>query len=189
VFVGLEPPDPPLTDGVITLRLPDPTRDALTVPLISGDPEIRRWILGGAPTAPTDPEALFDDQLERWRRGSDAIFSIDVVGQEQRVGVARVLFGLVDPFGFAEVGYFLLPAGRGRGYATRTVSLLARWVFDDLHIGRLQARTHGENIASQRVLERVGFQREGVARSGHVLPVSGERIDTVIWSLLPGELQ
>jgi hypothetical protein len=38
------------------------------------------------------------------------------------------------------------------------------------------------------VLERVGFRREGVARAGHVLPVSGKRIDTVMWSRLPGEV-
>jgi RimJ/RimL family protein N-acetyltransferase len=189
VFVGLKPPDPPLTDGVVTLRVPDPERDTSTLQLISADSEIRRWILGGAPATPTDPRTVFADQFERWNRGSDAIFSIDAVGHEQRVGVVRVLFGLVDPFDFAEVGYFLLSEGRGRGYATRAVKLVARWVLDDLAVGRLQARTDLDNVASQRVLERVGFQREGLARSGHVLPVSGERIDTVMWSLLPGELQ
>jgi ribosomal-protein-alanine N-acetyltransferase len=61
--------------------------------------------------------------------------------------------------------------------------------FNDLGIGRIQARTHPDNVASQAVLERVGFQREGLARSAHVLPVSGERIDCIMWSLLPGELR
>jgi RimJ/RimL family protein N-acetyltransferase len=186
VLAGLAPPDPPLGDGVVTLRLPDPDRDAPTLAVFNADPAIRRWSLGGTP-APTDPNAFFAAQLERWRRGTDAIFSIDAVGHEQRVGIARVMFGLVDPFGFAEVGYILLPDGRGQGYATRTVRLLAQWVFDDLGIGRLQARTGVDNTASHRVLERVGFQREGVARAPHVLPVSGERIDCVMWALLPGD--
>jgi RimJ/RimL family protein N-acetyltransferase len=66
--------------------------------------------------------------------------------------------------------------------------VLAQWTFDDLQIGRLQAGTSVGNGASQRVLKRVGFQREGLARAAHVLPVSGERIDCVMWSLLPGEL-
>jgi RimJ/RimL family protein N-acetyltransferase len=111
------------------------------------------------------PRTFFAGQLERWRRGTDAIFSIDATGHQQRVGIARVMFGLLDPFGFAEVGYILLPGGRGQGYATRAVRLLARREFDDLGIGRLQARTDVDNGASQRVLERVGFQREGVARA------------------------
>jgi RimJ/RimL family protein N-acetyltransferase len=183
----LRPPDPPLTDGVVTLRLPDAERDAPTLPVIAGDPEIQQRILGGIPP-PFDPDEVFPQQLERWRNGTDAFFSVDAVGHEHRVGVTRVLFGLVDPFDFAEIGYFLLPAGRGRGYATRTVRLLVSWVFDDLGIGRIQARTERDNVASQRVLERVGFRREGVARGGHVLPVSRERIDTLMWSLLPGDL-
>jgi RimJ/RimL family protein N-acetyltransferase len=99
------------------------------------------------------------------------------------------MFGLVDPFGFAEIGYILFPDGRGRGYATRTVRLVADWVLGDLGLGRLQARTSLGNVASERVLERVGFRREGLARSGFVLPVSREWVDTTMWSLLPGDVR
>jgi RimJ/RimL family protein N-acetyltransferase len=113
--------------------------------------------------------------------GTNAVFSIDAVGQAERVGVIRVLFGLVDPFGFAEVGYIMERHRRGHGYATRAARLVAHCVLDGLKIGRLQARTHTDNAASQLVLERVGFQREGLARSAHVLPVSGARIDCVMW--------
>jgi RimJ/RimL family protein N-acetyltransferase len=185
VLAGLKPPDPPLTDGVVTLRLPD-ERDRAAMQEVP-DPEIVRFILGDAPETP-DPEEAFARYREWWRAGTNAFFSIDAVGHEERVGVARVLFGLADPFGFAEVGYIFRPAGRGHGYATRTVRLLAQWVFESLGLGRLQARTHLDNFASQHVLERVGFQREGVARSGSVLPVTGERIDVAMWSLLPADL-
>jgi len=116
VLEGLAPPDPPLSDGVVTLRLPDVERDAETMIAISEDPEIRRWILGGRPER-TDPHEALEGQLERWRNRTDAIFSIDAVVHEQRVGLLRVLFGLVNPFGFGELGYSLLPQGRGRGYA------------------------------------------------------------------------
>jgi RimJ/RimL family protein N-acetyltransferase len=180
---ALAPPDPPLSDGVVTLRLPDVNRDAQTATAISEDPEIQRWIFGGPPE-PTDPKAAIQRQLEMWRNRTDAVFSIDAVGHEERVGVLRVLFGLVNPFGFAELGYSLLPEGRGRGYATRAVRLVAEWVFDELGIGRLQARTAVGNTASERVLGRAGFQREGIARSGCMLPVTGVRHDVTMWSLL-----
>ena len=182
---GLQPPEPPLTDGVVTLRVPDEGRDAASLRHFA-DPEIVRWILGG-PARPEDLAAVFAQQREWWRAGTDAAFSIEAAGHDERVGVVRVMFGLLDPFGFAEIGYILFPPGRGRGYATSAVRLVAHWVFDDLGIGRLQARVTPANVASQRVLERVGFQREGLARSAHVLPVSRERIDCVMWSLLPGE--
>ena len=181
----LRPPDPPLSDGVVTLRVPDPGRDAASLRHFD-DPEIMRWILGGPPQI-ADPAAVIAQQLDWWQNGSDAIFSVDAQGHDERVGLTRVMFGLVEPFGFAEVGYIFFPHGRGQGYATRTVGLVAAWVFE-LGVGRLQARTSLDNAASERVLERVGFQREGVARSGFVLPVSGERVDTTMWSLLPGDL-
>ena len=187
MLAGLQPPDPPLSDGVVTLRVPDPVRDAPSLERFAADAEIARWIFGGTPAA-VDPRDVFDKQLAMWERGSDAVFSIDVEGRSERIGVTRALFGLLDPFGFAEIGYYLLADARGQGYASRTVRLLAGWLLDDLHIGRIQARVHTENVASQRVLERVGFRREGIARSAFVLPVSRERHDCVMFSLLPGEL-
>jgi RimJ/RimL family protein N-acetyltransferase len=185
VLAGLTPPDPPLTDGVVTLRLPH-ERDIRAMQDVP-DPEIVRFIFGGTPTPP-DTAAVLERYRGWWSAGTNAFFSVDAVGHEERVGITRVLLGLADPFGFAEIGYIFRPAGRGHGYATRTVRLLAGWVFDVLELGRIQARTHLDNVASQRVLERVGFQREGVARSGHVLPVTGERIDVLMWSLLPSDL-
>ncbi len=189
MFRGLQPPDPPLSDGVVALRPPGGAEDAATLTLFAADEEIRRWIYGGTPggDAP-QPEEVFARQLERWQSGSDAFFSIDAVGHPQRVGLARVLFGLYVPYGFAEIGYFLLADGRGHGYATRSVRLLADWVLRDLGVTRLQARTHPENPASERVLERVGFKREGLARAGYLFPVSGEYADAQMWSLLPSDL-
>jgi RimJ/RimL family protein N-acetyltransferase len=185
VSPGLQPPDPPLTDGVVTLRVPDAERDTSSLRHFA-DPEIVRWLLGGPPQ-PSSPAATFAQQLQWWRDGTNAVFSIDAGGHDERVGLIRVMLGLVEPFGFAEIGYILFPEGRGRGYATRTVRLVAGWVFDVVGVGRLQARTSLGNVASERVLERSGFTREGVARSGFVLPVSREWVDTTMWSLLPGE--
>ena len=184
--LSLQPPDPPLSDGVVTLRVPDPERDADSLRHMD-DPEIVRWIFGGRPFV-TDPLAAIAQQRDLWEDGTNAVFSVDAVGHDERVGVTRVMFGLAEPFGLAEIGYIFFPHGRGHGYATRTVALIAGWVFE-LGVGRLQARTSLENVASERVLERVGFQREGVARSGFMLHVSREWVDTTMWSLLPGDLR
>jgi RimJ/RimL family protein N-acetyltransferase len=181
---ALLPPDPPLSDGVVTLRVPEPDRDAASLRHFD-DPEIVRWILGGPPQV-ADPESAIAER-EAWH-DTAAVFSVDAVGHDERVGLIRVMFGLHEPFGFAEIGYIFFPPGRGQGYATRAVRLVAGWAFG-IGVGRLQARTSLGNVASERVLERMGFQREGVARSGFVLPLSGEWVDTTMWSLLPGELR
>jgi RimJ/RimL family protein N-acetyltransferase len=89
--------------------------------------------------------------------------------------------------GCAAVGYWLGPGARGRGAATQAVRLLARWAFDELGLARLELTCGPDNEASQHVAERCGFSPEGLLRS-HV-PFKGARRDSVIYSLLPGELQ
>jgi RimJ/RimL family protein N-acetyltransferase len=64
---------------------------------------------------------------------------------------------------------------------------LARFGFGELGLGRLELLTDPDNVASQRVAEKVGFRREGVLRS-HLLHRDGRRRDSVMFSLLPGEL-
>jgi [ribosomal protein S5]-alanine N-acetyltransferase len=89
--------------------------------------------------------------------------------------------------GRAGIGYWLAPQARGRGVATHAVRLICGWAFEDLRLARLELTCGPDNVASQRVAERCGFTREGVLRSH--LPFKGGRRDTVIFSLLPGELR
>jgi RimJ/RimL family protein N-acetyltransferase len=58
---------------------------------------------------------------------------------------------------------------------------------DELGVERLELTTDPDNRRSQRVAEAVGFRREGVLRS-HLRHPDGRRRDSVMYSLLPGEL-
>ena len=86
--------------------------------------------------------------------------------------------------GQAEIGYWLFPQTRGRGTATQAARFLAEYGFS-LGFERIEARVFTGNTASERVLERAGFTREGVLRS---LPRRrGGRADMTLYSLLRGE--
>jgi RimJ/RimL family protein N-acetyltransferase len=86
--------------------------------------------------------------------------------------------------GQAEIGYWLFLHARGRGTATKTARFLAEYGFS-LGLQRIEARVFAGNTASERVLERAGFTREGVIRS---MPMrSGGRADQTLFSLLPDE--
>lgn len=85
------------------------------------------------------------------------------------------------------IGYWCARETRGRGATTRALRLLCRHGLDALALERLELVTDPENIASQRVAEKVGFRREGVLRS-HIRHPDGRRRDSVMFSLLPGEL-
>ena len=83
-----------------------------------------------------------------------------------------------------EIGYFVLPHARRRGVATMIARLLSQHAFS-LGIERVAAYVNVGNTASERVLERAGFTREGVVRS--MPKPDGRRIDKTLFSLLPGE--
>jgi RimJ/RimL family protein N-acetyltransferase len=86
--------------------------------------------------------------------------------------------------GIIEIGYFVLPAARGRGVATTIARLLAEQAFS-LGVQRVAAYVNVGNTASERVVERAGFTREGIVRS--MPKPDGRRVDKTLFSLLPGE--
>jgi [ribosomal protein S5]-alanine N-acetyltransferase len=87
----------------------------------------------------------------------------------------------------ADLGYWLLPAGRHHGYATRGVRLVSWWAFTALPVARVQLWTEPENTPAQSVAERSRFVREGVLRSFRTRR-DGRRFDAVFYSLLPSDL-
>ena len=62
---------------------------------------------------------------------------------------------------------------------------MARWAVTDAGLARVEALVEPDNIASQRVLEKAGFRREGLLRS--YLVFDRQRADAFIYSLLPSD--
>lgn len=178
--MSLEPPDPPLSDGVITLR-PLDERDLPAIERAAGDAEISRWFdLPGR--SPADYLAA---KRERWAEGTGASFAIcDAARPGTCLGH---IFVERDDDGRGSVGYWVLEDGRGKGRATRAVRLTASWALPELRLARLQLHTDPGNVASQRVAERAGFTREGVLRA-YDARRDGTRADAVVYSLLPQDL-
>jgi RimJ/RimL family protein N-acetyltransferase len=172
----LSPPDPPLDDGVVSLR-PLDERDLQVIERALADGEIARWLDN---TGLSPPDVLARTAA-LWHRAEGATFAI--LDDDACVGSIWLNLG---PSGRAGVGYWLLPEARGRGLVTRALALVVRWAFADLGVQRLSLLADPRNAASIRVAERAGFLREGVLRSW--VEVNGERVDHVSFSLLPDDL-
>jgi ribosomal-protein-alanine N-acetyltransferase len=63
--------------------------------------------------------------------------------------------------GIVEIGYSIVPARRRRGYARDATNALVVWAFEQPGVLSVVAGTDRDNIASQKVLEAVGFERTG----------------------------
>ena len=179
-------PVPPLADGVVSLR---PWREADVPGKLAAfsDPVVQRFSWRTAPYTEADAWNSFAEQEEARVRGEELNFALVEPDEQNAVLGGESLYEVRLNQGCASVGYWLGPAGRGRGVATHSVRLLAGWAFAKLGLARLELTCGPDNEASQRVAERCGFTREGLLRS-HV-PFKGARRDSVIYSLLPGELR
>ncbi len=85
----------------------------------------------------------------------------------------------------ASMGYCFDDAVWGQGYATEAGGALLQWGFDSLELNRVQAETDTRNVASSRVLEKLGFVREGTLREDCV--VNGEVSDSWVFGLIKRE--
>jgi RimJ/RimL family protein N-acetyltransferase len=169
-----------LRDGDLVLR---PWREDDVPAMVAGcnDPEVAHWI----PTIP-HPYTV-EDALAFIRgevRGDHDAMAIELDGEV----VGGIGLGLNSHGYRGSMGYWIAASARGRGICTRALRLLARHALDDLQLQSVQIVTDPDNVASQRVAEKVGFQREGVLRA-HLRHPDGRIRDSVMFSLLPGELR
>jgi RimJ/RimL family protein N-acetyltransferase len=84
-----------------------------------------------------------------------------------------------------EIGYVLAPSERGKGYCTEAVKIILDYLFLSKGIIRIQAHTDVRNMASQKVLQNVGFKREGTIRKS--VFARGEWRDRYLFSILREE--
>jgi ribosomal-protein-alanine N-acetyltransferase len=85
------------------------------------------------------------------------------------------------------MGYWIGEPHAGQGYMTRAVRAVSTYAVSDLHLRRIEAACLPTNEPSRRLLERVGFQREGYARQ--YLCIAGRWEDHLLYALLPGDLR
>jgi len=105
-------------------------------------------------------------------------------GSDRLIG-ALTFFSLHSDQLRAEIGYSLSPAFQGRGLATEALRCGLAYAFDELGLLRVEADIDPRNEPSWRLLERVGFQREGLLRQRW--RVNGEVCDSAFYGLLADE--
>jgi RimJ/RimL family protein N-acetyltransferase len=87
--------------------------------------------------------------------------------------------------GCVGIWYMLIPKERRKGYGSEAVRIMVDYLFLSREIVRIQAETHPDNIASQKVLEKSGFTMEGLIRKSFFS--RGRYRDTAMWSILREE--
>ncbi|GAA0314821.1 GNAT family N-acetyltransferase [Kineococcus aurantiacus] len=156
--------------------------DVEAVHAYAGDPEVCRYTDWG-PNTPAQSRAFIDEMLAAsdleqldsmtWAvaiagAGAGSVVgacSVTVTSREHRRGV---------------MGYVLARAHWGRGYATEAAAAVLGFAREELGLARVEATCRPGNVASQRVLAKIGMQQEGLLRS-HML-IRGRREDSLLFA-------
>jgi RimJ/RimL family protein N-acetyltransferase len=148
------------------------------------DPEIPRWIPWiPVPYSREHAETYVQQCLE----AGDDRYPFAIADAATGGAVGSIDLRLNTHFYRGHVGYWVAAPARGRGVCTAALRVLSGWALQEFELQRLELITDPENLASQRVAEKVGYRREGVLRA-HLRHPDGRIRDSVMFSLLPGEL-
>jgi ribosomal-protein-alanine N-acetyltransferase len=151
----------------VELRLPEPGDAQAFLDLVLRNRDHFR------PYEPRRPPSYFTlggqrEQIAAAQRQAELgeRFEFGIFEREPRALVGRISLGGISRGALqnAYLGYGVDLDHGGRGYATQAVRLAVRVAFADLGLHRVQAAVVPENGASARVLEKVGFREEGLAR-------------------------
>ncbi|PCJ69417.1 MAG: 30S ribosomal protein S5 alanine N-acetyltransferase [Rhodobiaceae bacterium] len=153
----------------------------------------RAFLTPWEPTWPADDltRAAFRRRLRRYMRDvrEDLAYPFLVFRDEDDalvggVTVSNIHRGVQQS---CTLGYWAGEVHSGNGYITSAVQALVPFIFDELHMHRIQAACLPENERSQVVLRKCGFTHEGIARG--YLRIDGAWRDHVVFALLVGDRQ
>ncbi|MEU3453093.1 GNAT family N-acetyltransferase [Micromonospora sp. NPDC006766] len=176
----------------VTLRIgeqltlsPPQAQDAPAIHAAVQDPEIRRWLPLPRPY-PLDLAMEFCTVMAPGVRASGR-------GLIRSVRERGEFAGIIDAkridwrAGVCEIGYWLVPAARGRGLMTSAVDVFSRWLLNHAGFERVELRIAPGNTGSIRVGERAGFAFEGTARNAGF--TDSGRVDLAIYARIAADLE
>lgn len=167
-----------LSAGDLRLR-PWSVDDAEAVRAALQDDEVRLW--NGFGEVTLEDVAVWLTRRMNWSAGDHASWAV-VDGDGALLGSVS-LHSVDADQGDAEIGYWTVPAARGRGVATSVVDAVCRWAFGSLPVDRIELCHAVENGASGRVAEKAGFRQEGRLRRSFRYG-DGVKHDELLWARL-----
>ncbi|MDL2233065.1 GNAT family N-acetyltransferase [Ruminococcaceae bacterium OttesenSCG-928-L11] len=129
------------------------------------DPDVRQFLGGGV------NDLTNDRHVENWLRNingrllqSKTVFTWCVEYKPEQQNIGRIDLGGFVRKSMADLAYYIAKDYWNRGIATEAVNRVVEFGFSQLKLHRIQAIVQTENIASLKVLQKAGFEAEGILR-------------------------
>lgn len=171
---------PRLTTERLILReiMPEDVEDIFA---IRSDYEVTRYN-GGAPyTTLEQAETLIEGIASAYADERSIRWGITLKGKDRVIGMVGYNYWIRQDYR-GSIGYDLARAYWGHGIMTEAVHGIVRFGFTRMGLNRIEADATSINLGSIRVLEKVGFQREGTQREQYY--EDGDFYDLTLFALL-----
>jgi len=169
-----------LSPQEVSLR-PAVPRDAELLRQWRAEPSVRRYQpLNELPVAQLRADVASQRMPDLYRGRGEKFQWIVQVGSEPAGWITLVVSNWEH--GLAEAGYALSTEFQGQSVMTEALQVLLDDLFVNTLLERVEARCAIENVASQRVLEKNGFQREGHLKG--YFKLRGQRVDNYLYGVL-----
>jgi RimJ/RimL family protein N-acetyltransferase len=146
-------------------------------------PEVDEYNTLGLPESIDETRTLLNEWLQKQQSTPRMAYTYTMRIAESGDFIGLIALNILRPkFRNAEVWYKILPSAWGKGFTTEALNRLLNYAFCDLGLHRIEAGCAVGNIGSIKVLEKVGFTREGSKRK--VLPIRGKWIDNYFYAIL-----
>ncbi len=168
------------TTSRLELRRPLLTDDPVAIFAYGGDPEVAKYMDWPVTERVEDSRRVIESAVQKWESGDEYSWRIMVKPDDTPVGgVGATIRGHR-----AELGFLLSRSLWGKGITTEAAGAVLDWLKSLDELQRIQAKCDVDNVASARVLEKLGLNREGVLRRWTMRPnLPGRPIrDALIYS-------
>ena len=172
--------DLPIETSPLRLR-PLALADLPAVHALDADPAVVRWLYD-------DPRSLGESRRALQRRldrnpETGLTLAVETLGEAAFAGHVGLTVSSQHRQG--EIGFIFSPAHQGKGYATEAARAMLRLAFTAYGLHRVVGRAEARNVASARVLEKLGMRREALLIENEW--VKGEWQSEVIYAMLDRE--
>ncbi len=162
-------------------------QDWETVHIYGQDPEVCRFVDFG-PNTVNESKGFVKMALDCQTQNPRKAFELAVVLKESGLHIGGCAIRIrSDRNRDGDMGYTFRGDMWKKGYATEAAAAIVKFGFEELNLHRIWATTAPDNIASQKVLEKIGMKKEGHLREN--MFAKGKWRDSIVYAILEQEFK
>ena len=129
-----------------------------------------------------EAKGAFEAKSQPWSEASDSWLTLGITELATAEKLGSIGVKIVNHEAkIGEVGFMMKPSAQGQGFASEALSLLKEYAFAELKLNKLTAICSVNNLGSYKLLEKLGFAREGCLRQNTL--INNELVDDYLYGL------